>query len=766
MPESLPTSTTVPGTVDIDTGIDTATPAEPLPVYDAAAEIARIAAASLPEGNVKALARALRAEVLAPVAAALSKIAPVTNEAGQAVGELGALVNDQGRHIAAQDATITAQGATIEMTHQAAQNAVTRANDALKKTDDTAALVAQLVARVARLEATPPPVEEPDPDPPTDPVPLPAPPPVLSLALHQHGRETDPIHATWADARAVNPANPFDCFDVEVSRDGSPQPSLAACVTSPEHHVPLPVPGARYGVRVRAHRSARDGQPEALGPWSAEVFIVAYKAPVVDPDPEPDPDPVPVPPDPSLPPVTVTAIEPGEDYLLVRFAPVAGAVDYAVSDPDHPGMTKASAGLPVVEWPDAKSHPPKRLTVQALASPLPYQRPTRAAGVSLVNGHGAKDAPMPKVLAQATVTLPASAVVRPHPERANGATFLDLDIPGQHRTLFQETPLPAGWERRDPSGNVLVASAQDEHYRLSHPNGRTHLICVATNRRDTFAAIDHGHLEVAVYDGGTPPAAVGRNNYSAATLVDASLWRPLAPGGVIRFGIRMNPTHTGRRWVEVGLRKRGAPVIFPNRTREAVSSWYPIPPQFGDMVRVVIDSGDQGQGGYYAHYVTPHPDGSGRWSAKGAVPANPFDWQAHGETWRTNHDRNNLHINRNTWSGPNPDAGTDIGSDFEMEFSETGARLFERSAFDGKEYALRGSWPAGVKLPVGEYEIYVTFMMYHSSLEEQELRASAPYFDQFLRNMNDHHLWHLRNLWINDRPRLPVSAAPGVPVAP
>ena len=718
MPESTAplTAVDVPGTPEAPT-------LEPLPAPDYAAQLAALLAARANVAKAKqvpplasATVAAIDAEIatLRTQAAREAALTERTNETADALTETRLLVEAQGRHIATQDAKIAARDETIS----------------------------QLLRRLAALEKTPPPVEEPDPDPVP---PLPVPPPVVGLALHQHGRETDPIHATWADGRTA--ANPFDCWDVEVSRDGQPLPSLAACVTLPEHHVPLPGPGARYGLRVRAHRSARENQPEALGPWSPEVFLVAFKA-----DPEPDPDPVPVP-DPGLPPVSVTGIESGEDFLLVRVAPVAGAVDYAVSDPDHPGMVKASAGLPVVEWPDARNHPPKRLVLQALAGYLPYQRPTKDNTTTLVNGHGDAGAPMPNVIAQSTFTLPASAVVKPHPERARGATFLDLDIPGTHRTLFAETPIPPGWERRRPDGSLVVASAQDEHYRLSHPNGRTHLICVATDRAHTFAHVHHGHLEVAVYDGGTPPASVPRNNYSAATLVDSSLWRPLKSGGVIRFGMRTNPTHTGRRWIEVGLRKRGAPVVFPNRTREDPGNWYPIPPQFGDMVRVTLDAGDQGQGGFYATYITPDA-ASGRWVGRGAVPANPNDWQTHGWVWRTSPDRNAPHVNRNTWNGPNPDAGTDIGSAFEVEFSEGGARLFERSAFDGKEYDIRGIWPAGVRLAPGEYEVYVTFMVYHSSLEEQDNRKYAPYFDQFIRNMNDHHVWHLRDIWINDAPRL------------
>jgi hypothetical protein len=285
--------------------------------------------------------------------------------------------------------------------------------------------------------------------------------------------------------------------------------------------------------------------------------------------------------------------------------------------------------------------------------------------------------------------------------------FHDHSEGGMH-DHFMDAALPDNWVKEG------AGTPTDEFYAQANTKWDAYFHAVDRNR--AFIHTHDAHMMTGCADGpSSPPAAFNRNNY-AAIVMSPKVRPELTDDNVIEFSFEVDGHFSGRRWIEVSIFGADEKMIWMNQTRNVNP-----PHQLG------------ADGGLFSLWMIDRdlhtlmqtlPDAQGKRNQFFGFPNGNGDWTGREAMRRMTWDDKSTGLN-------NPKEGEggllgylDLRSKFTFRVTTTTWEIEEKSANGVTLFHNQGAW--GQALPTGPKRLAISHLLYHSSLEEQELRQYLP----------------------------------------
>jgi hypothetical protein len=463
------------------------------------------------------------------------------------------------------------------------------------------------------------------------------------------------------------------------------------------------------------------------GTYDREEFItaVAIPLPPVEPPPVTPPpvEPPPVTPPPAtLPLVKILRVEPNDDSAKVHFEHVEGAVDYRIYPTGHAHAKKYSGGNTIVEWNGIRAA--TEVVVEAVDQLGPFQFHDGSiphSEVHSINGHG-PSTNQPKVIAR---SAPFTITPEPHAFR----TLPNVIFFDDYRDGSKYTKHPL--EITDPRTGQMSL----QYVRFTDSNGTWEPIQgFDVDAKFTNIFADHDHVMDIIRDGGTEGSNVPPRVSYGGLYFETSRTADLTGGKIVHFTHEVDAHFpTGRRWWSVIVHSPGDWILHPKQT-----PWDPNYHPSKEQKPVLwwqISTAHS-----LALYDRTFPKGNVPITRQehGAGP-DSFNWCQRSGVWAPvdpvtgrNPNGERFTSQGGQWLG-NGEPTIDLRRRFDIYLSKERVQIWE----DG--HLCRD---ARIELNLDQVVFALEHGMYHSALEEQEIKDYAPhqqYYRNFAKDFDERH---------------------------
>lgn len=486
------------------------------------------------------------------------------------------------------------------------------------------------------------------------------------------------------------------------------------------------------GVKTVARGKGAKAVSQTLTPytWSFTTKVVTT------------PPPPPPPPDPEVPELKVVEVVPNDDSFVVRFERFVGAVDYRVYPVDHAHAKKYSGGNDRVEWnglTDGQS-----FVVEAVDKLGPYQYfdgsiPHHA--LYSINGQG-DPANVPTVLAR---SQPFTVFSQPHPFRSDpGLIFFDRYSDG---AIYTQVPMDTVIDPR-------YGYVTQQYGEWIDSQGTWIIRGVDVDLKHTKVFQHGGHIMDIVRDGGTEGTAQPPRTQYGELFFTTQREFDLTEGKIVHFTFEVDGHYpTNRRWWNTWITAPGDLPLHPF-TRTYDPDYHPTVKRLPTLQWQISTAHmlhlwrDDYPAGNVA--ITRQENGAG---------TDSFNWCQRSGIWAPGEVLGGgllRKLNGDIWNGTSAKISDgedvlDLRRRYDLIFSQNRVQIWE----DG-----RLCRDAAIDLPLPRAVVHFGHGVYHSALEEQELRTYKPEAQYYLNHAPAHDERHWDNVGARYVPAFPAPDDP------